>query len=513
MKDNFETRNYPAQGNHNQPRRHAQKPPRKNRGKQTFLIALVVILLAILMVALFYVIRDIVIAERESQTGNEGTQSSVTTSGDNSPSADPKSTDPKFVIDGDDSTYMISESNQAVGAYLAIDIGSSVSITNVRIVSNDAKCYVRRADVQTSEDGENWTYFAQYTGSASNPIDKSVTKGSAVFASYVRLILTEKADEKWLIQSIYVDTADSSGIALRSAKTGVEGGSTVTTLTGVPASTTAPVQSGYKAISKLNADMYTGNLIVVNANHEYVFPTSIADIIPMYSARPEVTLGGKTVMAYKVGGSELPSMKAEALTALNSLAIDFVNETKLTSLEIGTNDAWRSRETQAELYAKYPTSASKTGFSEHNTGLGVNFNIMDDKGGIYSIGSTENADCVKAYSWLSINAYKYGFVERFKASKKSITGVTDNYHFRYVGVGHAYYMSQNNLCLEEYIDLLHTYTYGGNHLCFNADGINYEIYYIAYNKNAKSTEVYVPTDASYTISGDNYSGFIVTITR
>ena len=46
------------------------------------------------------------------------------------------------------------------------------------------------------------------------------------------------------------------------------------------------------------------------------------------------------------------------------------------------------------------------------------------------------------------------------------------------------------------------------------DGVTYEIYYVpAATGEGATTSVPVPTDMPYTISGNNYDGFIVTITR
>lgn len=52
-------------------------------------------------------------------------------------------------------------------------------------------------------------------------------------------------------------------------------------------------------------------------------------------------------------------------------------------------------------------------------------------------------------------APRYGFVERYRADKQSVTGIAaEPWHFRYVGIPHALLMEKQHLCLEEYIDLL-----------------------------------------------------------
>ena len=92
------------------------------------------------------------------------------------------------------------------------------------------------------------------------------------------------------------------------------------------------------------------------------------------------------------------------------------------------------------------------------------------------------------------------------------TYVSDyEYCIRYVGIPHATYMAQNDLCLEEYVALLRSSYTGSNHLSITGgDGKSYEVYYV--NASAESvTSLEVPQNYAFTISGDNVSGFIVTI--
>lgn len=81
------------------------------------------------------------------------------------------------------------------------------------------------------------------------------------------------------------------------------------------------------------------------------------------------------------------------------------------------------------------------GTSEHQLGLAVDINAD----GIYSYGD-------EVYSWLLENSYKYGFVKRYPEDKTNITGIINEpWHYRYVGEKAAKEMTENNLCLEEYL--------------------------------------------------------------
>lgn len=88
------------------------------------------------------------------------------------------------------------------------------------------------------------------------------------------------------------------------------------------------------------------------------------------------------------------------------------------------------------------------GGSEHQTGLAVD---ITDRYYEIKNSSLENTDTFK---WLKEHCTEYGFILRFPKDKEEITGVMyEPFHFRYVGVEVAKYMTENNLCLEEFVAL------------------------------------------------------------
>ena len=113
------------------------------------------------------------------------------------------------------------------------------------------------------------------------------------------------------------------------------------------------------------------------------------------------------------------------------------------------------------------------------------------------------------YSWIESNCYKYGFILRYSEASAEVTGVqyTPN-HFRYVGVPHSNIMQDKNLCLEDYVEFLKQYDFYKEHLYVTLGDINYEIYYV--QATGDNTDIPVPKDRYYSISGDNIDGFIVT---
>ncbi len=103
-------------------------------------------------------------------------------------------------------------------------------------------------------------------------------------------------------------------------------------------------------------------------------------------------------------------------------------------------------------------------------------------------------------------APKFGFIERYKDEKKSITKISkEEWHFRYVSYPHSQIITNMNFCLEEYVDYLKQFTYPNKSLKY--DG--YEIFYIPYNKEICCIEL----NRDFDISGNNIDGFILTIEK
>ena len=61
----------------------------------------------------------------------------------------------------------------------------------------------------------------------------------------------------------------------------------------------------------------------------------------------------------------------------------------------------------------------------------------------------------KMWYWLQDNSYKYGFILRYPKNKEEITQIKyEAGHYRYVGKENAKIIHKENLCLEEYIDMI-----------------------------------------------------------
>ncbi len=261
-----------------------------------------------------------------------------------------------------------------------------------------------------------------------------------------------------------------------------------------------------KKVTVTRDDMVKGDLIVVNANYPYTFPSTEKHLTTLY---------GNKSRGYQLGSSS-DKLESNTLAAWNRAADDFLAETGDTFLLLVNNGGYRSYATQETVYQKRVDSVGEAeaqkyvalpGNSEHHTGLAFDLGVYRD-GKIYSLSNFE------VYDWIPQNLPRYGFVLRYPSDKVNVTGIGyEEWHFRYVGVPHAIYMTENNLCLEEYMNILRAYQPDGNHLLVDVGDVSYEIWYVPFAPSGDVTEIAIPEGVPYTISGNNMDGFVVTLTH
>ena len=269
-------------------------------------------------------------------------------------------------------------------------------------------------------------------------------------------------------------------------------------------------ERSFVQITLPNTDIHQGDLILISTllGYEYTFPEDVEIC----------TLHGNKSKSYRISTTRL-SLNRTTLDALNTMFDAYFAQTGNGDYQI--TQGYRTFEEQKEIYDDYQEVYGKEqgallaaypGFSEHHSGYAFDMNVYTADGISYSLGtaSEHNPD----YGWIYDHAAEYGFVLRYPAEKTQVTGITNEpWHFRYVGRGHAAYMTANALTLEEYIGLLYRYPADGEHLAFQYDGADYEVYFCPVNAEGETTTIPVPSDAPYTVSGDNVNGFIVTVTN
>lgn len=241
-------------------------------------------------------------------------------------------------------------------------------------------------------------------------------------------------------------------------------------------------------------DVKKGALVLSNDTHSYSLSDTDASLSKIYDYR---ATHHKGTMPYQLAGMS-QYMNGEALAAMDAFLTDCAAAT-------GTNSVILRMAFLTTAEQVTYQSSLRDHAKDYLTGYGCDLRISGD-GASYALTTNEAVN-----SWLNDNAAKYGFVVRYPADKADVTGVAEytNY-FRYVGVPHATYMKENNLCLEEYIQLLTQYTSTNRLSVTAASGKVYEIYYCAVSGN---TSVSCPTNYAYTISGTNAGGVVVTIDR
>ncbi|MBR1764252.1 MAG: D-alanyl-D-alanine carboxypeptidase family protein [Ruminococcus sp.] len=186
------------------------------------------------------------------------------------------------------------------------------------------------------------------------------------------------------------------------------------------------------------------------------------------------------------------------LTSLNEMLCAFHDKTGLTTIMIN------------ELYTPSKDERSKPCL-EHDSALAVDFQLCLQEEKTYPPFTGEGD-----YAWFSRNSYRYGFIERYPVGKEAATGVEAvPSHYRYVGKPHAEIMMYNDLCLEEYIDLIKQYSLSSPFSFESEDGSRYAVFYVEKSED-KSTNIPIPRDENNNericdISGDGRNGFIVTV--
>ncbi len=277
--------------------------------------------------------------------------------------------------------------------------------------------------------------------------------------------------------------------------------------------TTSPVvgawNEGYVLENYSNSKVNEGNLVLVNYANEYTFPATMEKkIVDMYgqTGHGSVYVLGSGVKLNTTIISSLAQMLTE-MRAANTLTLG-------SGDRIMINSGYRTLDYQQTLYDKAVSNgtegySARAGYSEHHTGLAFDIKIYTSKSATVDLRANEQ-------DWIMANCAKYGFILRYPAEKTDITQILEeSWHFRYVGVPHAQYIMENDLCLEEYIDLLREkYTYGVNEpLNYTVDGTEYIIYFVPASLVNDTTSVTVPASGTYTVSGNNVDGFIVTVTK
>ena len=198
---------------------------------------------------------------------------------------------------------------------------------------------------------------------------------------------------------------------------------------------------------------------------------------------------------FGLSGTSL-ELKKDAVDALNAMTAAFAETNGQTNIMADKcyvpYELLTDRETQLDLTAGYSVLLS--------------IYPSDPDGDTLGTGK---------YVWLQDNCTSYGYILRYPAEKKDLTGVEGSSRiYRYVGYAHAAYMGKYHLCLEEYLSQIKNATMEQpiefTYLNSSGEEKACAVYYCPASAEDTS-RVTVQEGANYSISGNGTDGFIVTV--
>lgn len=252
--------------------------------------------------------------------------------------------------------------------------------------------------------------------------------------------------------------------------------------------------------TQIKEDMVNkGALMLVNGNYEcHIDGINLTNLYDTYD-HESYTMANYDIQVNKVVEPSLTKLLKDfyAIEGETDVVVSCGYRSKDVQQEIYNNSVQLNGEEYAKKYVQLP------GFSEHQTGYAFDLAIIKD-------GVTEEYNGEGNFKWINDNCARYGLIVRYNQDKTNITGISNEpWHFRYVGVPHAMYITENNLTLEEYIEKIKGRTVECPLIINDAQMNSYMVYY--YKSTGETTNVPVPKDKPFEISGNNKDGFIVTV--
>lgn len=196
------------------------------------------------------------------------------------------------------------------------------------------------------------------------------------------------------------------------------------------------------------ADLDEDYLLLANAESPLAEDYEPDDLRTLVARRDDDDGNNLTGGVY-LASSSTKTLRKSALSALTQLMSGAEDDGVILFVRTG----YRSYSEQAKLYARAEqrgdTSATqKAGECDYQTGLAVTLVGRADRGSTL----TEAFASTPEGQWLRQNAARYGFIFRYPDGKDDVTGYAwEPWHLRYVGIGVAQYIQQNNLTLEEFV--------------------------------------------------------------
>lgn len=196
---------------------------------------------------------------------------------------------------------------------------------------------------------------------------------------------------------------------------------------------------------------------------------------------------------YSVIGEDV-HLNKDAADSLNKMMEDYFKATGYTDFVVyGTTSTYTGEDSPCQI--DFPDSAGG--------------NTIDVA--LIGYDSMLTYDGYDLEGWLIENCMNYGYIVRYPSGKEAVT--KEQYcpwHLRYVGQPHAFVMTANNMCLEEYVEYIRRFNIDKPFEC-SVDNDVYHIYSVP--SNGDVTYINVPQKKIYSISGDGSTGFIVCVKK
>ena len=167
---------------------------------------------------------------------------------------------------------------------------------------------------------------------------------------------------------------------------------------------------------------------------------------------------------YTVTLKKLPDRTNQAAEEAYDAMCAMLSAARKDGMSLEVCSSYRSVERQKELFEEdmrvlvrkgysyldaYDEVAKETmppGYSEHATGLAFDIVALS-----YQMLNAKQ-ETTAENKWLQEHCAEYGFILRYPKDKEDITGISyESWHYRYVGVEIAQYITENNLTLEEFL--------------------------------------------------------------
>lgn len=263
-------------------------------------------------------------------------------------------------------------------------------------------------------------------------------------------------------------------------------------------------QNDFTTVEINNSKIYEGPLVLVN--NYYDCKLDGEDLVSILEYAEEKENDKYLVSDYSV------MVNSSIIDSLDKMLSDFHDIYNDDNVMVAS--AYRSKKLQEELYDEEQLKDKNTeegemvavpGYSEHQTGYAVDLSIRINDEEYIEFNNADN------YKWILDNCSTYGFILRYPDNKVSITEIGhETWHYRYVGIPHASYIMQNNLCFEEYISLVNNHPQTNPLYVTDLSLTNWMIYYVP-SSGAEQTYVTVPIENDYQVCGNNSDGFIVSV--